>query len=67
MQKGFLYVSSKAILMGVEVKNKMEVRSLRKGGPVRRQSFKLGCSHDWRQLQSYTILMGVVGEFFLTA
>jgi len=38
-------------------------RSLMKGGPVSKESFKAG---DWRQLQSYTILNSVVAESFFT-
>lgn len=37
-----------------------------KGGPTWRQWFRLGWVADWRQLQSYTILIGVVVESFWT-
>ena len=45
---------------------KMLHMSLRNGGPVNKQSFRLGCDWDERQLQSNTILMGVVDDCFLT-
>jgi len=38
--------------------------SIRNGGPTTRQSFKLGCLEERQQLQSYTILTGVVTESF---
>ena len=43
------------------------VKSLIFGGTDMRQSFKLALSEDSRQLQSYTIRIGVVSESFLTA
>ena len=44
----------------------IEHMSLRNGGPARRQSFKLGASYEEWKLQSYTIQIGLVGEFLLT-
>ena len=34
--------------------------------PTRRQSLRLACLGDWRQLQLYTILTGVVEDFLYT-
>ncbi|KAH3795228.1 hypothetical protein DPMN_148776 [Dreissena polymorpha] len=42
------------------------VRLFSSGGVDSRQSFKLELPADARQLQSYTILMGVVVESFFT-
>ena len=39
-------------------------KSLSHGVPMVRQSLRLGCLDDWRQLQSNTIQMGVVVESF---
>ena len=42
----------------------IDTNSIRKGGPVRRQSLRLGWSADAQQLQLYTMQIGVVLEFF---
>ena len=44
----------------------MEQRLFRNGGPIVRQSFNLAELPSPLQLQSYTILMGVVVDSFLT-
>ena len=44
----------------------IDTRLIRKGGPIRRQSLRLGWSTDPRQLQSYTMQIDVVLESFLT-
>ena len=47
---------------GIRNLRSMAVKSFKIGGPVVRQSFRLGCADDLRQLQSYTTSSGLVED-----